>query len=130
MNAVTEKRATLAGAIAEFDAAERQYEVARDAAATAEAAVHDALERDASIFPLIEARLAAGNAFSRAGKKAWGAGQHVVKCANEVIRHAAGDSVLVAIDDIGNLEAAVVAWRNCRNALIKDAGTPLAIVGG
>jgi hypothetical protein len=118
-------RTALARAIAEFSQCEQEYNRARDAAAAASSAVHEALSRGESLFGLIEARSESTTAFSTAGEAMWQAGQAVVESANDVVREAAGDDMLTAIADFTNLDPAIVAWRDARNALTKNSDAPL-----
>jgi len=122
---IAHARAALARAIAEFNACEQEYNRARDAAAAASSAVHEALSRGESLFGLIEARSETTHAFSQAGEAMWQAGQIVVERANDVVRAAVGEDMLGAIADFANLDPAIVAWRDARNALVKNSDAPL-----
>jgi phage shock protein A len=121
---IAHARAALARAIADFTEAERKYQRARDAAAAASSAVHEALSRGESLFGLIEARSETTNAFSQAGDAMWQSGQIVVERANDVVREA-GEDMLAAIADFTNLDPGIVAWRDARNALVKNSDAPL-----
>jgi hypothetical protein len=52
--------------------------------------------------------------------------------ANLTVEAASGQAMRIAIDDLGATDADVIAWRDFRNALLKDAGAgaPLVSAGG
>ena len=127
MNDVAEKRAVLASAIDGFKSAEAVYVAARDVAEAAAIAVHAALEQRSgpNLFPLVEARSRASLAPGEALDALAQANEKTITCANLIIEAAAGQAMRLAIGDVGNSDPIVVAWRDCRNALIKDSTAPL-----
>lgn len=125
---IADKRTALEAAIAEFNEAERQLERARDAHAATCDQVNQAIDRDASVYGLIEARAKATFAFSQATEALWVAGQRAVECANGVVVSTAGAAVLIAIADLTSNDSNVLAWREARNALITNSNAPLPTV--
>jgi hypothetical protein len=132
MDAIDESRSALAGAIDQFKAAEAVYIAARKAADSAGAALHAALRQAAGpdLSPLIETQSKASLAASEALEALARANSATITRANVVVSAAAGAAMRIAIDDLAATDADVLAWRNCRNALIRDASAPLVGAGG
>jgi hypothetical protein len=131
MDAIDDKRADLAAAIDEFRAAEAAFIAACKANEAAAGQVHAALRRGngADLSALIETRSQASQAASEALDALALANSATITRANIVVESAAGLSTRIAIDDLGATDADVIAWRNCRNALIRDAGAPILAEG-
>jgi hypothetical protein len=132
MSAIHDKRADLAAAIDEFRAAEAVYTAACTAREGASTALHTALRQTAGpdLSALIETRSQASLAASEALDALALANTATITRANIVVESAAGMSMRIAIDDLGATDPDVVAWRNRRNALIKDSTVPLVSVAG
>jgi hypothetical protein len=131
MDAIDESRSALAGAITEFRAGEVVYIAARRAADSASAALHAALRQATGAdLSLIEAQSTASAGAREALESLAKANLATITAANLTVEAAAGQAMRIAIDDLGATDADVVAWRNCRNALIRDAGAPLVSASG
>jgi hypothetical protein len=127
----TQERAALAAAIDEFQAAETVYTAACEAAEAAGAAVHAALRGDgAELFDLAEAQSRASLVRGAALEVLARANRRVITAANIVIEAGSSQEMRVEIEDLAATDPIVLAWRNCRNALIRDASAPLVGAAG
>jgi hypothetical protein len=120
---ITEARADLSNAIDGFRSAEVAYLAARNASDAAGSDLHAAMARGESIIELNQARAISIDAASAALESLAQANVKVITGANIVIQAAAGLPMRVAVDDVGNSDVDVDAWRAARNAMVRGAAS-------
>ena len=130
MDAIDESRSALANAIDEFRVAEVAYLNSVEACDAAARQVHAAIREGsgADLSRLIEAQSRASLARGEAREALAEENSKVITRANLTVEAAAGQAMRIAIDDFFNRDPDVVALRDWRNKLLKDAGAGAPLV--